>query len=345
MSYSYASASPLRNESLYLMYRRFFPIPAPSQKLTPVSTAQEMHDYIAQRMGALATQGKIGIMLSGGMDSVMLAKFLPEGSIAYTLDYGEGQEQHSEFAEAAKAIPPGVTHKKLSVTREAYAEMARELTLLKREPLVPHDPAFGIGARVAREDGITHMVYGGGADPRFAGFAHFYKDPSYEGVRKAIIKQFVAPWHVLKSPAPVDWVLGHFTVGNRVDVRGFLNIVGTEGQAVSDTLRACGLTPVAPLAEMVWTHEFDIAGRGGKYPLRDLFKLIYPGKSPNKKAPLPVPYGAWMKGYVPARPEFRTDRLHWFGGKNLYQIYALELYMDLRDAHGWETPPGDRLMA
>lgn len=330
---------PLRNESLYLMYRRFFPMMR--KELRPVSSAEEMRDHIARRV--TETDGKIGIMLSGGMDSVMLAKFLPEGSIAYTLTYCEGEADLNEFDQAARFVPPGVEHKRVYVSRDAFFDTARELTHLKREPTVPHDPAIGITARAALEDGVTHMVTGVGADAKFGGFAHFYREPTYADVRKAIIKQFVAPWHVLHTPAPVDWVLGHYTVNDRVDVQGFLTEVGTEGTAVFDSLQACGLVAMNLYGEMRFADPLDIKGRGGKYPLTELFSLLYPDCKPNKKVPLPVPYGSWMKDYVPHRPEFRTDRLHYFGGKRKYQIYALELYMDLRDQFGWPTPNGDRL--
>lgn len=333
------SGVPLRNESLYLMYRRFFPIHR--RMVSLVTTPEEMQDHCSDKIASV--EGRVGIMLSGGMDSAMLAHFLPKGSIAYTLEYGEDETALSEFDQAARFVPLGVEHKKIRITRASFFDMARELTLLKREPTVPHDPAIGLAARQALADGITHMVTGVGADGSFGGFGHFYKDVSYAAFRSNIIKQFVAPWDVLKNPVPVDWVIGHYTVNDKVDVQTYLGDVGTEGTAVFDTLQACGLVPVNPYSSMRFGAALDIAGRGGKYPLKDMFALIYPDRKPNKKMALPVPYGPWMRDYIPTRPEFRTDRMDRFGGKNRYQIYALELYMDMRAQFGWSQPTGDRL--
>ncbi|MGR3677143.1 MAG: asparagine synthase-related protein [Paracoccaceae bacterium] len=340
MTHRAVSGSPLRNESLYLLYRRFFPIDRATD-LHPVATAEEMRSYIAGRFAE--TEGRIGIMLSGGMDSALLASFLPKGSIAYTLDYNKVADRFHEFDLAAEFVPEGIEHKKVTVTSDAYHEMCRKLTHLKKAPTVPHDPSVGITAEAAVKDGITHMVTGAGADGHFAGFAHLYKDPSFAGVRDTLAKQFVLPSKVLKDPAPTDWVLGHFSIDGIVDVRTFLEEIGTEGTAVRDTMIACGLVPLFPLTEMIYTGPYEITRRGGKHPIVDLFKLIYDGRRPNPKLALPVPYGPFMRNYTPRRPEFLPEGVAALTAKQQYQIYALELYMDMRDEFGWEAPSADRL--
>lgn len=319
----------LFNESLFLAYRRFY-LPSVFTSI-PVSSKDELIEYCRDRLSDIS--GKVGLMLSGGMDSAILAAMLPEGSVAYTLDYDELRGELSEFDAAARFIKKGIAHKRVKVTKNQYFAAARELTFLKQQPTVPHDPAIAVAAKVALADGVTHLVTGIGADGRFGGFAHLYADDSRSGFQKCLHKQFLDPTSILVNSYPVGFLIDKYTVEGRVDVAGFLREVGTEGTAVSDSIKALGLEPVNPFTEI------HLEGGNGlrKKIIKEAFLSLYGGERPNKKIALPVPYKQWLSNYRPVMPEFKLNCVKHVHGKRRYLVYSVELYLKYRREFGRNT--------
>ena len=52
--------------------------------ITPVSNIEEMENIIKSKINDFYIPNKTAILLSGGMDSAILASYLPKGTIAYT---------------------------------------------------------------------------------------------------------------------------------------------------------------------------------------------------------------------------------------------------------------------
>ena len=52
---------------------------------SPVNTADELDRQLRRRIDEALAQGPVGLMLSGGMDSAILASYLPQGTQTYTL--------------------------------------------------------------------------------------------------------------------------------------------------------------------------------------------------------------------------------------------------------------------
>ena len=66
-------------------------------KSTSIFTAAQMNSILKQSVSRALQRNKLGIMLSGGMDSAILASYLPRGAKAFTLKAeGEGAENESE---------------------------------------------------------------------------------------------------------------------------------------------------------------------------------------------------------------------------------------------------------
>lgn len=324
----------LVNESMFLMYRRFLPI-TPNTNLTEVTTPADLIDYIESRMNGLT--GKVGLLLSSGMDSAILAKFLPPGSIAYTFDYGTQREDLSEFHGASFFVKDGVTHKRIEITKERFYWALDEVIRLKQMPAVPHEAAIYLACLEAKKDGVDHLATGVGADGRFGGFSHFYKDRTVAGFKENLHKQFVSPQKALVDPVNVDWVFEKYMEAGKINVQRFLLEVGTEGTAVTDVIRCSGLDAVNPYTELRYAKVLA-DGSQAKGFIKSAFDRVYPGQKPNKKYALPVPYGAWIEGYTPSRPEFRKVTLKQFGGKRFHQVYSLERYMDLKSEYRWVDP-------
>lgn len=50
----------------------------------PVTTSEELEAHLRKRVSEATADGKAALALSGGIDSAVLAKFMPKGSTAYT---------------------------------------------------------------------------------------------------------------------------------------------------------------------------------------------------------------------------------------------------------------------
>lgn len=116
-----------------------------------------------------------GLLLSGGLDSSILAIFAPEvkalttglkGAHAPDVDYGMkvaaalGLEHHRSFFSAEEAI----------------AALPKVIKMLKTFDLaLPNDIAIYFALKLAQECGITSVMTGDGADELFAGYSYMHQ--------------------------------------------------------------------------------------------------------------------------------------------------------------------------
>src|SRR5690625_5497447 len=59
-------------------------------------------------------------------------------------------------------------------------------------PAVHQEAAIYLACLEAKKDGVDHLATGVGADGRFGGFSHFYKDRTVAGFKENLHKQFVS---------------------------------------------------------------------------------------------------------------------------------------------------------
>lgn len=357
-----------QNESLFLAFRRFFPPRPPA--LTPIDSESDIIDFLTERLKG--AEGRVGILLSSGMDSAILAKFIPKGSVAYTIDYQSQYSRKSEFASAGQFVPSGVEHKRVVVERDRYFSAVDFLTEARQAPTVPHEATVYIAAQQARADGVDCLVGGFGADSRLGGFPGFYRERSFEGFKKELFRSYIDPQQVLVQPAPIDWVIHRYTTNGMVDVQRLLTEIGTEGTSARDAIELCGLKAVLPYTELVYTKPFDLE-LPAKYLVSGVFTKLYGFDPPHGKFALWVPYEDWLGGITIDRPEFlrgctiekpliygapprpisvvsraarramrivgkRLTTRRYFPAKKGYLLFSLEKYYHFKEKHGWTTP-------
>ncbi len=113
---------------------------------------------------------KTGIMLSGGVDSVLVASYAPKGTLAFTLKYPEmeGIDETADARHFAEAL--GLKLIEVPVTFEDVLGYQDVLMKFRKEPLQAIEvPLYKIGL-VAREHGLDSLLTGLGADTKFGGF-------------------------------------------------------------------------------------------------------------------------------------------------------------------------------
>ena len=72
---------------------------------TPIASGDELIDFLRAQVKAATRDGKAALALSGGIDSAILAKFMPEGSAAYTFRFVVPGKKSSTKANALLITP------------------------------------------------------------------------------------------------------------------------------------------------------------------------------------------------------------------------------------------------
>jgi len=289
-------------------------------------------------LGDLVRAGpSTGLLLSGGIDSAILASFLPEGTRAYTIRFAaEGALDESPRAQAYARLRR-LDLRVVTVTWDDYVAHAPWLMQTKNAPLHAIEVPLHRAAAEARADGIDTLIVGNGADSTFGGLDKLLaRDWTYaEFVRRYT---FVEPRDVLERPAPTDGVWAPFVKGAGFDVQGFLKKVHGLGivQSFENAARAAGVTLRAPYEQLRLAAPLDVARiRAGdtKYVLRDLYRELYPGIDLPEKVAFARPMDRWLSAWRgPERPEFRRDLdVASLSGEQRWLVHCLDRFLSSLD--------------
>lgn len=299
-----------------------------------VNTADQVYRALKE-----TTKGgeNTAIFLSGGIDSAILASFLPKKTKAYTIKFvAENAIDETEMA-GVYAEHLGLSHKVISIEWQDYLDHMEYLMEQKKSPLHAIEVALYKAAKVAKEDGIENLIVGNGADSTFGGMDKLLsKDWTFEEFIKRYT--FVDPSRVLKNEVSMVPIFERYKRGDGVDVQGFLKVVHGIGivQSFNTAINAAGCSVVAPYESLFYDEPLDIERiRQGesKYVLRKVFKDLFPHIEVPEKIPFARPMDQWLAGWKgPQRDEFRDDiDLTSFTGDQKWLIFCLEKFLDFFD--------------
>jgi hypothetical protein len=303
-----------------------------SQVQLPVATPDDIEQALVVGLRDIDPR-TTGLLLSGGIDSAILARLAPRGLRAYTIRF-EAPGAVDESAMALRyAEATGLRHSVVSVGWSDYIATTDALSMRKRAPLHPVEVGLYRAAQAARIDGITTLLVGNGADSTFGGLDRLLsRDWTFE----AFIERytFLDPARVLRDPVASRHAFEPWRRGAAIDVAGFLKIVHGEGvtQAFMNGIGLGGCAMRAPYEDLVLDGPLDLVRiRSGesKYLLRELFRRLYPGFDPPEKIAFARPMDHWLAGWPgPVRAEFRDDvDVAALTGEQRWLVYALERFL------------------
>ncbi|MCJ7744017.1 MAG: asparagine synthase C-terminal domain-containing protein, partial [Dehalococcoidales bacterium] len=110
-----------------------------------------------------------GILLSGGLDTSILA-FVARPSVGFTVALKGSLASDLVYSEKiAKLL--GIQHKKMEfTTEEALATLPEVIRILKTFDLaLPNDLSIYFALKLAKENNVSSVMTGDGADELFAG--------------------------------------------------------------------------------------------------------------------------------------------------------------------------------
>ncbi|MBR6013391.1 MAG: asparagine synthase [Selenomonadaceae bacterium] len=332
--------------SSYLMYRylydesKDFGLPHKNIDInferTPIADGEELINFLKKKIESVTADGKAALALSGGIDSAILAKFMPEGSTAYTfrcLVPGKKVEDESEraahYAEICK-----LNHKIIDIYWEDVESVVDKLMQRKGAPIHSIETQIYIAAKKVLADGFTKFIFGENADIIYGGmdgllaknwtFGEFVERYSY-----------VMPYKVLKNPELPLSPFNEFETNGYIDGHDFVNKYFRQ-EALSTYSNACGMEGIefiAPYALTKMKNPIDykkIRSGESKYIVRDAFRKLYPGEDIPKKTPMPRPVNEWFENWEgPTREEFLPHCQESLNGNQRWMVWCLERFLNL----------------
>lgn len=300
-----------------------------------VTTAAEILEALRAGIAQEYRPREVGILLSGGIDSAILAALMPEGSPAYTIRFDADGAVDEGPAAAEYARHCGLDQRTIRVTWSDHEAQLERLMAHKRSPLHPVEVGLFMAARAAAGDGLTQLVVGNGADSTFGGLDKLLSvDWGFDDFIRRYT--FIEPSTALRGPLALLPVFALYRRGDGVDVAGFLKNVHGPGiiQAFDNAISAAGCSSVEPYEQLALGAPLDLERirRGeSKYLLREVFELLYPGWPVPPKIAFARPLDAWLAGWPgPRRAEFLPDLdLSRFSGEQRWLLFCLERFLDM----------------
>lgn len=283
---------------------------------------------------------KLGLLLSGGMDSSILASYMPEGADAYSFRFLGGQFQSDELERAeyyAKYYHLNLHY--VEIDWNTVDQNVDKVMAHKGAPVHSIEPQLYAVAMQAKEDGITMLVIGDAADYVFGGMDGLLsKNWSYDQYVKRSI--YVDPAEVLKEPFDMNYLFERYRLGkSSIDYLRFYDEVVTDESYASyeNAFRTAEIDFIDPYELIKMAKPLDLGRiRNGdtKYLIRDLFRMKYPETAVPLKQPMPRPVDAYFANWEgPKRPEFRDDiEITKYSGNQKWLLYCLERFLNNYDS-------------
>jgi len=278
---------------------------------------------------------KTGILLSSGIDSAILASFLPEGAKAYTIKFIDDFAIDESILASIYAKKWKLQHKIIEVTWQDYLRYMDLLMKNKKSPLHPIEVALFKASMIVKTDGINELITGCNADGIFGGMDKLL---SKDWTLNDFIKRytFIEPEIVLHNPISMKDIYEEFLFQNKLDVQKFLKVIfgrDTLG-AFTNGITSAGCYIISPYSYLNLTIPLDLDRiRKGetKYILREIFNQLYPEIEIPDKIAFARPMDQWLSYWEgPNRVEFLDNiDINQFTGNQKWLIYCLDRFMHL----------------
>lgn len=303
-----------------------------------VRTASDIDEAIERQIVSLKQKyKKIGLLLSGGMDSAILASYL-RGCDAYTFRFMGGAFQADELHRAEQfASYYGLFLHYVDISWETVEQHLPAVMNAKGGPVHSIEPQICQAALQAKQDGVEVMIIGDGSDYVFGGMDQLLsKDWGFDEFKHRCI--YVEPEGVLADPQSMDYLFERYRTENGIDFMKFYETVITEESygSYENAFIAAGLQYYDPYERLKMAEPLDLKRiRSGesKYLIRELFRSKYPGIPVPEKLPMPRPVDEYFKAWEgPSRPEFLKDiDMSQYSGNQKWLIWCLESFLNSLD--------------
>ena len=303
-----------------------------------VKTSKDIDDALQRQIEEkIKDFKKVGIFLSGGMDSSILASYL-HGIDAYTFRFLGGTYCKDELLRAEFfAKQNGMNLHYVDIDWNTVVKNLKPVMLSKGGPVHSIEPQICRGALQAKTDGVDLMIIGDASDYIFGGMDKLLsKDWTFDDFYHRYI--YVEPEEVLNEPVSVRYLFERYRKGNNIDFVEILDKLAAQESygSYDNAFKTAGLDYFDPYEKLKMSEPLDLARiRNGesKYLIRDLFSMRYPNIPIPEKNPMPRPVDNYFADWTgPVRPEFRNDiDICKYSGNQKWLIWCLEQFLNMTD--------------
>ena len=305
----------------------------------PIKTTDELIEAISETMNKISAGKDIALALSGGIDSAILARFMPEGSKAYTFRCVVPDKKVVDESEQAAvwARMNNLDHEIINITWEDILSVINKLMKHKGAPIHSIEAQIYIAAKKAKDAGATKFIFGENADIIYGGMDGLLKKNWLYG--EFIDRyMYVNPYHVLNNdPQIILEPFKEFESEGHIDGYNFINKYFRQ-EALGTYNNACetaGIEFVAPYSLTKLDVPIDcqrIRHGDTKYLIREAFAKLYPHTEIQAKIPMPRPMNEWLlKWSGPAREEFIPHCTDNMTGDQKWMVWCLERFLNMLD--------------
>lgn len=310
--------------------------PRDEKEIALVSTIDEMDSIIRAKINEFYVPNKTAILLSGGIDSAILASYLPEGTKAYTfkcIANGAIDEtaQARKYCDAYK-----LDHEIIEMNWSDFEELTPEILKADGVPFHSIEVQLLKAAKYAKSQGIERFIIGESADLIFGGMDKLIgKDWNFEEFYNRY--NFVESSKALKNPISVKDVYEKYRLPNdKIDFLTFMDEIFSIESSTSymHAFKIAGIEYLDPYTFMKMAFPLDLSRiRNGepKYMVRELFAKRYPNIKIPTKIPMPRATNQWLENYKPTRPEFIENCAENMTGDQKWLCWCLEQFLNMHD--------------
>lgn len=336
--------------SSYLMYRYvydknfYFTEGKPCKQVnlnfsrSPVKDSQSLYEALKFVVDEACKDGKSALALSGGIDSAILARLVPEKTKAYTFRCTVSGVAVTDESVAAKRWAE-MNHLDHEIVDICWNDIVNATDLCMRNknaPIHSIEAQIYIAGRKACKDGKTKFIFGENADIIYGGMNGLLeKDWLYSEFVDRYT--YVMPYKVLRNPEMPIEPYREFEMDGHIDGYDFVNKYFRQ-EALGTYINACsaaGIEFVGPYSLTYLDVPIDynrIRFGDTKYVVRELFRELYPDMEIPEKVPMPRPVNEWFSNWEgPKRPEFIPHCTDSMSGDQRWMVWCLERYLNLAE--------------
>lgn len=280
---------------------------------------------------------KLGLMLSGGMDSACLASYM-RGMDAYTFRFlggNFGREETQRAERYAEYYEMNLHY--VDINWDSMISCLDPVLKAKGAPVHSIEPQLYQAALQAKSDGVECLIIGESADLIFGGMDQLLaKDWNFEDFKNRYI--FTQPEAVLNQHKDISYLFERYRKGEKIDFLSFMDDVFSIESSSSywNAFNAAGIEYFDPYCELEMADVLDlnrVRNGDSKYLIRDLFAKKYPEIPVPEKVPMPRPVDYYFKDWQgPERPEFKRNlSMDKFTGNQKWQMWCLEYFLNMHE--------------
>ena len=304
----------------------------------PVKSAEDIDREIQAQVDKIYEQyDNVGILLSGGMDSAIVATYLKPGSHAYTFaskDVSIFNEDNKRSEIYCQRL--GLIHHYVYIDFDDFKKYTPIVMQKKCSPVHSIEPQIYKAAIEAKQDGVQCILIGDGADYVFGGMDKLLsRDWKFDD----FVNRYYSldPKKVLVNPVDMTEAFEPYRKeGDMIDFMGFMDGLCTNESYSSydNAFKSANMPYHDPYEILVMAEKLDldkVRNGNSKYLIRDLYKMKYKDMEIPEKIPMPRPVDAIFKDWEgPQRPEFRTDiPMNELTGNQKWQLWCAEKFLDM----------------